>query len=80
MTNRYENNTELVDAIAKSVRGGCPELFEHPYDDFPELICANIFDAIRNAGYVIVTPVEIGEEVQNAYDRGYVEGTNEQFR
>jgi hypothetical protein len=66
---RYED-TQLVDAIAKSIRNGCVELFEHPYEDFPELICANVFDAIRDSGYVIVTPFEIGEEVQNAYNRG----------
>jgi hypothetical protein len=43
-----------IDAIiADAIRGGCPELFDGIYSDFPELIVANIHDALDKVHFGI---------------------------
>lgn len=42
---------DLWVAVATAVRGGAPELFTGDVADFPDLIPANIFQAIHDAGY-----------------------------
>jgi hypothetical protein len=63
MTHRYDN-TPIPGVIRSTIEA---EEF-NGYDAF--YMTEEILEAIRNAGYVIVTPFEIGEEVQNAYNRG----------
>lgn len=49
-----DSPAELEARIADWIRGGCPELFQHPYEDFPLLIVANVREAIDLAGWKLV--------------------------
>lgn len=43
---RWRSDNVLKARLAQAIRGGCPEIFEGIYEDFPALIVDSVFDVL----------------------------------